>query len=368
MTSRGVFLCRFSLHPAKEFGSALNLSSSRCSGLLPHPAKLARAGDPASAWSGSPFLLVLALVLLAHGAWGEDKPSPQSLLDAAHKAVDLSGLGSYVLTGTLVVNAGSNKEITGTVAFYRDHDHARADLAVDGRNETRISVGQKDYIDPDRFLIAGMWLSELDRLWDPERPQKGFSHSTDKWGGVSKRKVGNATAWCMEKKHGEDKERLCIDATRNVVLTSSWEEFYDFASLGDIVFPKRIRIIDPDLAPMEIRDIKIAPYPAESTLFEIPDKTIELDSCENGTEAQVIDSPLPARSNLAQHITNSRIKLYTFIDKQGEVAGAKILSLVQPGFDERVLAAVKKWRFKPATCNMRPVSTAVVMEVDGHSF
>src|SRR5215472_3124231 len=270
---------------------------------------------------------VLALVLLAHGALGEDKPSPQSLLDAAHKAVDLSSIGPYVLTGTLVVNAGSNKEITGTVAFYRNHERARADLAIDGRNETRISVGQKDYVDPDRFLIAGMWLNELDRLWDPERPQKGVSHSADKWGNVSKHKVGNATAWCMEKKHGEDRERLCIDAASNLVLTSSWEEFYDFAPLGEVMFPRRIRIIDPDLAPMEIRDIKISPYPPESTLFEIPAKTIELENCEKGTEAQVIDSPLPARSNLAQHVTSSKILLYTFIDKQGQVAGAKILSM-----------------------------------------
>ncbi len=310
----------------------------------------------------------MALVLLAHSALGEDKPSAQSLLDAAHKAVDLSGIGSYVLTGTLVVNAGSSKEITGTVAFYRDHDRARADLAVDGRNETRISVGQKDYVDPDRFLIAGLWLNELDRLWDPKRPEKGVSHSTDKWGGVSKRKVGNVAAWCMEKKHGQDRERLCIDATRNLVLTSSWEEFYDFAPLGEVMFPRRIRFIDPDLVPMEIRDIKISPYPAENTLFEIPTKTIELESCENGKDAQILEQTVPVRSNLAQHVTNSKILLYTFIDKEGQVAGAKILSLVQPGFDERVLAAVKKWRFKPATCDTRPVSSAAVIEVDGHSF
>lgn len=344
------------------------MSSSRCSGLLPNPAKIARAGGTSSAWSGSPLFVVLALALLANGVFGEDKPSPQSLLDAAHKAVDLSRIGPYVLTGTLVVNAGSGKEITGTVAFYRDHERARADLEIDGRNETRVSVGQKDYVDPERFLIAGMWLDELDRLWDPERPEKGISRSSDKWGGVSKHKVGSSAAWCMERKRGQDKDRLCIDAARHLVLTSSWEEFYDFAPLGDVMFPRRIRIIDPDLAPMEIRDIKIAPYPVENGLFEVPAKAIELESCEHGTEAKVVDWPVPVRSNLAQHPTNAKILLYTFIDKQGQVAGAKILNLVQPGFDERVLAAVKKWRFKPATCDTRPVSTAVLMEVDGHSF
>lgn len=368
MTSRGVFSCRSPLHPARESGPALSMSSSRCSGLLPNPAKIARAGGTSSAWSGSPLFVVLALALLANGVFGEDKPSPQSLLDAAHKAVDLSRIGPYVLTGTLVVNAGSGKEITGTVAFYRDHERARADLEIDGRNETRVSVGQKDYVDPERFLIAGMWLDELDRLWDPERPEKGISRSSDKWGGVSKHKVGSSAAWCMERKRGQDKDRLCIDAARHLVLTSSWEEFYDFAPLGDVMFPRRIRIIDPDLAPMEIRDIKIAPYPVENGLFEVPAKAIELESCEHGTEAKVVDWPVPVRSNLAQHPTNAKILLYTFIDKQGQVAGAKILNLVQPGFDERVLAAVKKWRFKPATCDTRPVSTAVLMEVDGHSF
>ena len=316
----------------------------------------------------SRIAFAILLVLLTTSAVGQDKPSPQLLLDEAHKAVDLSTIGSYVLTGTLVVNAGSSKEITGTIAFYRDHERARADLQVDGRNDTRISVGQKDYVDPDRFLIAGLWLNELDRLWDPERPTKGVSHSSENWGAVSKHKIGNTTAWCMEKKRGQDKERLCIDAARKLVLTSDWQEFYDFAPLGEIMYPKRVRIIDPDLAPMEIRDIKISPYPAEDALFEIPAKTIELESCDNGSDAQIIDWHLPVRSNLSQHVTNAKIRLYTFIDKQGQVAGAKILSLVQPGFDERVLAAVRKWRFKPAQCDARPVSSAVLMEVDGHSF
>jgi hypothetical protein len=316
----------------------------------------------------SRVVFAFLLILSAAGGFGDDKPSPQVLLDAAHKASDLSALGPYILTGTLVVDAGTKKELTGTLAFYRDHDRVRVDVQIAGRNETRISIGQKDYVDPDRMLIAGTWLNELDRLWDPERPEKGVAHSTDTWGSVSNRKIGSTAAWCMEKGHDSDKKRLCVDAARKVVLTSGREEFSDFTQSGPAMVPQKIRITDAFVAPMEIRDIKISPYAVESTLFEIPAKTMELENCENGQWPKAVDTKLTPRSEYAMTATNARIGVYAFIDKQGQVAALKMLGWVGPAYDAEVMNAVRKWRFKPATCNGQPVNAVMTIELSGHSF
>jgi hypothetical protein len=314
----------------------------------------------------SRVLFTFLVGLLAVSAFGADKSSPQELLDAAHKNADLSSLGSYILTGMLVVNPGK-KEQTGTVALYRDHDRVRVDFQIAGRTETRISIGQKDYVEPAEILVAGTWLTELDRLWDPERPAKGVSHPADPWKAPSSRKIDGIAAWCLERDHNRT-DKLCFDASRNLLLTSTKHKFSDYTALGPAFFPKQITITEPDSAPMEVRDIKVNVYPAEDKLFEIPAQAMELENCEEGRPPQPVDTQLPPRSEEAMVATRAKLALYIFIDKQGQVAEIKILSLVAPGYDAGVLGAVKKWRFKPAMCGAKPVNFAMLLEVSGRSF
>jgi hypothetical protein len=306
------------------------------------------------------------LLLLAVSAFASDKPSPQELLDAAHKASDISALAPYILTGTVVVNPGTKQELTGSLAVYRDQDRARVDVQVSGRNETRITIGNKDYVDPDQILFSGTWLNEFDRLWDPVQPRLVVD-SGDKWGNANKGKVGNAAVWCIEKGH-DGTMRLCFNAERNVVLTSSAAEFSDFTTAGGALFPQTIKINDRHGAPIEVRNIKIVSYPAEPSLFEIPPHAMELETCTDHEPAKLFDWPMPARSNLSRHATNSTVALFAFVNKEGQVSSVKILTLVQADFNARILEAIKKWRFKPATCGGRPVNSALTLEADGHLF
>jgi len=43
------------------------------------------------------------------------------------------------------------------------------------------------------------------------------------------------------------------------------------------------------------------------------------------------------------------------IDAQGKVVGTKILASLNYGIEEKVLAALQNWRFKPATMDGVPV-------------
>lgn len=315
----------------------------------------------------SRILPAFLAALLAASALAGDKPSPQELLDAAHNASDLSAASPYILTGTLVVNPGTKKELTGSLAVYRDRNRARVDVVIGNRSETRITIGNKDYVDPERILVAGTWLNEFDRIWDPES-LRHVLNPREKWGYVEKRKIGGVTAWCMDRAHAPLKGTLCLDPERKVVLSRGEAEFSDFTAVGAALLPQTVRINDLHAAPVEVRNIKIASYMVEASLFEVPSHAMELEACADREPEKLLEAPIPVRSDLSMHATNSRVALFAFVDKEGHVATVRILTPVQPSFNTRILDAIKKWRFKPVTCSGRPVNSAFTIEADGHLF
>jgi hypothetical protein len=315
----------------------------------------------------SKLAFTVLAALLAANAFAGDKPSTQELLEAAHKASDLSAFGPYVLTGTLVVNPGTKKELTGSLAVYRDRDRARVDVVIANQSETRITIGNKDYVDPERILFAGSWLNEFDRISDPESLRHGIN-LREEWGPAEKRKVGGAAAWCMDRAHDPRKGTLCVDAQRKVVLSMTPAEFSDFTTVGGALLPQTIRITDAYAAPVEVRNIKVASYAVEPSLFATSSHAMELEACADREPEKLIDAPIPVRSDLSMHATNSRVALFSFVDKEGRVAAIRILTPVQPAFNARILEAIKKWRFKPVTCGGRPVNSAFTIEADGHFF
>jgi protein TonB len=52
------------------------------------------------------------------------------------------------------------------------------------------------------------------------------------------------------------------------------------------------------------------------------------------------------------------------IDKQGNVTNVRVLKALPMGLDQAAVDAVKKWRFKPATLNGRPVNVYFVLTVN----
>ena len=54
----------------------------------------------------------------------------------------------------------------------------------------------------------------------------------------------------------------------------------------------------------------------------------------------------------------------TIIDKQGNVDNVRVLKALPMGLDNAAVEAVKKWKFKPATLNGRPVNVYFVLTVN----
>ena len=65
---------------------------------------------------------------------------------------------------------------------------------------------------------------------------------------------------------------------------------------------------------------------------------------------QVFPDPPVARSELPPGVSGDVIVEVT-IDEQGNVTGLKLTQGIGYGVDEKVLAVLRQWRFRPATRN-----------------
>lgn len=82
--------------------------------------------------------------------------------------------------------------------------------------------------------------------------------------------------------------------------------------------------------------------------------------------AQKTEPPVPVRtvapdypSQLRREGLSGIVMVKCQIDEQGNVAGAEIEKSSNPAFDQPALAALKKWKFKPARQDGNPVAIKV---------
>jgi len=320
--------------------------------------------------SSRAIALCAALLCLAGTAAAQKTPTAQELIQQAHKLTDLSGLGSYVLTGTVLVNPGTKTELRGSIGVQRDHDRVRVDVAIANQVETRVTLDNKDYLDAGKMLFNGTWLYEFDRLWDPERRQKKVFIGRLKSSSVSRHKIGGKDTLCVDSKYEKGDEQFCVDAKSSLPLSFDSGEFLDYTTAANgASYPKAVKIAAQfGGLPIEVRDIRISPYQVDASLFEIPPHATEFETCQDATPPQLVEAPTPARSDLSRHAVTSNIVVYAFVDKQGKVTTAKFLTRVPPGVETSAAEAIKKWQFQPASCDGKPVNFATTLQLDWHLF
>jgi periplasmic protein TonB len=87
------------------------------------------------------------------------------------------------------------------------------------------------------------------------------------------------------------------------------------------------------------------------------------------TVPQVIYNPEPAFSEEARKAKQQGIvQLVLVVGKDGHTYDIHVSQSLGMGLDEEAIAAVRQWRFKPATLNGQPVATRVAVEVDFHLY
>jgi hypothetical protein len=304
----------------------------------------------------------------------QQRPSPQQLLDAAHKASDLTSLGPYVLHATVVVNPGNRDERRGKLTIFRDHDRARVSLEFPGYAEERVISGDKVYIHPEQWMLFAEGLSEFDQSWDPGRAQKFSIRAHPTFGNVHAEKSHERDAWCMDEKFGSGKNWLCFDAATSMLLRDgssgkNRKEFLDHTSAGTQLYPQKVQVFRENLAPFEVDQISVTPTPLTEDVFKVPENSIEVEGCEAKTPPKATSTPEPDFPKAARDSKQqATVVLYTFVTKEGRIGAVQALVTDRYGFSRNAEEKVKTWRFKPATCNGHPVASEMNTEVDFRLF
>jgi protein TonB len=98
-----------------------------------------------------------------------------------------------------------------------------------------------------------------------------------------------------------------------------------------------------------------------------PDKTAEtVYQVGNGVSA-----PKPRYTPDAEFSESARAKkirgvvvLAMIVTAEGRVRDVKVIKSLDPGLDKQAIAAVRKWKFEPATRDGKPVAVHLETEVD----
>ncbi len=87
------------------------------------------------------------------------------------------------------------------------------------------------------------------------------------------------------------------------------------------------------------------------------------------TVPQVIYSPEPNFSDEARKArTQGVVQLLVVVGKDGRTYDVRVAQSLGMGLDEQAVAAVRRWRFRPATLNGQPVATQIAVHVDFHLY
>jgi TonB family protein len=140
--------------------------------------------------------------------------------------------------------------------------------------------------------------------------------------------------------------------------------FSDFSPVWSIVKPRRITIDLPDkakiVADSTYNDIEKSD-PAE---FKPIDGADVSDVCEKSTSPVVKYAPDPIYPLIARlGFYKGKVTGVVKVGQDGSVLNAAVVDSVQRDLDAAALEAVKKWKFKPGTCNGKPVNSVTQFSV-----
>ncbi len=139
----------------------------------------------------------------------------------------------------------------------------------------------------------------------------------------------------------------------------------------EIPKPKAKKVPIPDPTPDEPEPIRIdEPEPEiempdmDDIVFGIPDAPPVKEELPKGPihvggdvkKPEKISSPPPSYTEIARKARIQGVVIVqAIIDKEGNVTNAKVLKGLPMGLDDEAIKAIKRWTFKPATLNGKPV-------------
>lgn len=139
--------------------------------------------------------------------------------------------------------------------------------------------------------------------------------------------------------------------------------FSDYQKFGDHQYARSYKCTEGKQPRLEARVLELVALPqADPELFMLPNGAKELKGCPDPAEPpRVVYQPEPEVPPGSGIVT-----LSTLIGIDGIPRDFSTVSSPNPKQEKAALEAVRRWRFRPATCDREPVEVKIAVEIDSH--
>jgi TonB family protein len=181
------------------------------------------------------------------------------------------------------------------------------------------------------------------------------------------------SAFCFDKKSGLLIQRIFPEerpshAVAHFRIFEHSCSYGTFQKLGNFWFPREMICFEDrhrEIA-LQVTELSVEPSP-DSALFTPPAGATELANCRALlVPPKPITTPQP--SVASGSTTQSHVDVVLLVDTKGQPQHLRVVTSGGKNLDGDALAAVRRWRFSPATCEGEAVPVQIFVGVDFRLF
>ncbi len=327
--------------------------------------------------------LVSVGLFLALTSWCSEKkelPTPESLLSRARSQQDIwsDGTSPLILREEVRLFDLKGSPVVGDyILYWASPSRWREEIRFGDYERIRVGTAkgywQKSTLDYQPHVI--LHLDVLLHL-------KGMFRVGPKetLGKVKRNKKAGTEQMCTEIKWTQGTARImCFDASTGVLpsveypklenqhpLEISRIEYSSFAAFGNRLVPREIRALKGREAVAAVKVLEIAKLSEDNpALFSAPANAEFWAQCEDMREPELLERVPPRYPPMASaNREQGLISLYAVIEADGSLSHLTVTKSAAPNLDAAVVEAVRRWRYKPASCEGTPIPFQTSVEID----
>jgi TonB family protein len=174
----------------------------------------------------------------------------------------------------------------------------------------------------------------------------------------------------VRKKHEKDSppHQVCLNGSHEISSDTWWdlpdsptrEEFADYFSFANHRYPRTLQLVENGSRVVKANVKSLSARVLNEVLLTKPEGAIERRQCDNWKPPQAVKTPDPPYPPSASHngtIGDSIVSMTVLAD--GSATDFQLIGSATKAMDQSTLDALKKWKFKPATCGSEPVVSDV---------
>lgn len=306
-----------------------------------------------------------------------DKDAGKALFDDARRRSDIraeSAPAFRMEANFRITPKNAGKEINGRYTeIWFLHSKWRREIEAGSFHRIEIGAAPKKW-----FLDSG-----------EDRPEPAFygplvllfsRNSTLNITGISDRQPGGVNATCVESKTQWSKDIDCVDPKagvfllRETLLGTGFNPVHhscvygNYEMFGEHLFPRTVRCNNSPGNDIELTITKLEVAPStEEGLFTKPEGAIETADCQGRATPPHVDySPDPLYPE--HHKEIQTVVLWLIVDTDGTPKDVRVARTAGNDFDRPAVEVVRRWRFKPSTCDGVPVPVQINVEITFRKF